>query len=58
MDTFLKAIGQIVLSAIIVAIPLLCGLSYALSWGRIIQCSLTGGTFGVFIFVAVNIADD
>lgn len=57
MDTLLKTIGRIVLSAIIIVIPLLCGLSFALSWGPIIQWVLTMGTLGVFGFVAVIIPD-
>ncbi len=57
MDAFLKTIGVIVVSAIIVAIPLLCGLSFALSWSGGIQWLLIIGISGVFCFVAFNIAD-
>lgn len=57
MDAFLKTIGVMVLSAIIVAIPLLCGLSFALGWNSFIQWILTMGTLGVFCFVAFSVAD-
>lgn len=57
MDAFLKTIGVIVVSAIIVAIPLLCGLSFALGWNWLIQGLLIMGTFGVFGFIACAIAD-
>ena len=57
MDAFLKAIGVIVVSAIIVAIPLLCGLSFVLSWGSDIQWLLILGTLGVFVFVSLAIAN-
>ena len=58
MDTFLKVIGIMVVSALIVAIPLLCGLSFALGWPGGIQWILILGTLGVFGFVAINISDD
>ena len=58
MNTFLKVIGVMVVSAIIVAIPLLCGLSFALGWYSFIQWLLILGTLGVFGFVAFNIADN
>lgn len=57
MDAFLKTIGVIVLSSIIVAIPLLCGLSFALGWYPTIQWVLLIGTLGIFGFVASVIAD-
>ena len=56
MDAFLKTIGVLVVSAIIVAIPLLCGLSFALGWNGFIQWILILGTLGVFGFVAFTIA--
>ena len=57
MDAFLKTIGVMVLSAIIVAIPLLCGLSFALGWNPFIQWALIMSTLAVFAFVAFSVAD-
>lgn len=58
MDDFLKLIGVMVVSAIIVAIPLLCGLSFALGWPGGIQWILIIGTLVVFGLVAISIEDD
>ena len=57
MDVVFKTIGVMVVSAIIVAIPLLCGLSFALGWDPFTQWAFIIATLGVFGFVACNIAD-
>ena len=58
MDAITKTIGVIVLSLIIVAIPILCGLSFALGWVDVIKWLLTLGTFVIWGAIALKIATD
>ena len=42
----IKAIGSIILSLIIVAIPVLCGLSFGFNWYNLIKFFFAMMTFG------------
>lgn len=58
MDAITKTIGVIVLSLIIIAIPVLCGLSYGLDWYDPIKFMLTVSTVALWFSVVIKIAND
>ena len=55
MDAFLKLIGSFIFALVLVAIPVLCGLSYGLNWPVEIKIPFTVITIGyVMIFTSVS----
>lgn len=56
LDGITKAIGVFVLSIIIIAIPILCGLSFGLGWADEIKFLFVLCTFIEWSGVVLNIA--
>lgn len=56
MEEILMIIGAAVLSIILVAFPILCGLSFGLDWHDSIKLLLITGSSGTWAFITFMIA--
>ena len=57
METWTRIIGSFVMALFIIAIPILCGLSYGLGWLDGIKWLLTLSTIGECLGIWFQIAD-
>lgn len=53
----LQLLGAFVVSAILIAIPILCALSYALLWYEGLRFLFTIGTAGMYLWIVCKIMD-
>lgn len=56
-DFVLQFIGAIIVSAILIAIPILCALSYALLWYEGLRFLFTIGTAGMYLWILCKLMD-
>ena len=53
----LEFIGAVIVSAILIAIPILCALSYALLWHEELRFLLTICTAGMYLWIVCKILE-
>lgn len=56
-EIVLQLIGAIVVSAILIAIPILCTLSYALLWYEGLRFLFTIGTAGMYLWILYKLME-